>query len=520
LVGFQPLMTKRTCQVIGSTLLLAAGCASSSFFTPLPERAQPAAPKMRSADFPAPPAVAREFRGLWVATIGNLDWPSRPGLDSLQQQRELLAILDRAVQLHLNAVLLQVRPSCDALYASKIEPWSEYLSGTMGVPPAPYYDPLTFAVAEAHKRGLELHAWVNPFRARLASLKPAAAPTHVTRAHPELIREAGGSRMLNPSDPRARDYTLRVIMDIVHRYDIDGVHLDDYFYPYPEKGYNPADFPDDDFWQRYQRSGGKLTRADWRRDSINTFIQQLYASIKKEKPWVKLGISPFGIWRPGHPAQVAAKLDAYESLFADSQKWFASGWVDYLSPQLYWPTTDKEHSFAALLSWWEEQNTKGRHLWPGLRAGVWENAPPSPEREMSSEIELTRTLASDSGGVLFRAGFIMLDTNGVASALARDYAAPALVPASPWLGAAAPGKPSVTVRKAGGPIIEWSPARGVLAWQWLWQEKTGDVWATELLPGTQTSRPIRSSPASAHYIVVTALSRTGILSPSAYLSIP
>jgi uncharacterized lipoprotein YddW (UPF0748 family) len=464
-----------------------------------------------------PPAVEREFRGLWVATIENRDWPSRPGLSSGQQQKELLAILDRCVQLHLNAVLLQVRPSCDALYESQYEPWSEYLSGTMGVAPSPYYDPLAFAVAAAHARGLELHAWVNPFRARMANVKPATAPSHITRTHPELIRDAAGLLVLDPSDSRARDYTTRVIMDIVQRYDIDGVHLDDYFYPYPAKGYIPADFPDDALWKRYVQGGGKLSRGDWRREGINDFVQQLYASIKKAKPWVKFGISPFGIWRPGHPASISAgSLDSYEVLFADSQKWLANGWVDYLSPQLYWPTTDKEHGFAALLDWWSQQNAEHRHLWPGLRAGVWDNASPAPAREIRDEIELTRGRPGASGDVLFRAGFIMLNTNGVASALSHAYIAPALVPASPWLGGQPPAKPVLTVRPgAGGFMAEWSSAPGVPVAQWLMQIKTGENWTLEILPASQTTRWFPSGALLPRGVALSAVSRTGILSPPA-----
>jgi uncharacterized lipoprotein YddW (UPF0748 family) len=514
------LKTKRKCQMVGSILLLMAGCAGSSFVTPLPERSRSAMPLIPIAsggtEVLTPPAPAREFRGLWVASIGNRDWPSRPGLSTSQQQKELLAILDRCVQLRLNAVLLQVRPSCDALYDSQFEPWSELLSGTMGVPPSPYYDPLTFAVAAAHARGLELHAWVNPFRARLATLPPATAPSHVTHAHPELIRNAGGYLMLDPSDPRARDYTTRVILDIVHRYDIDGLHLDDYFYPYPEKGYNPANFPDDALWQSYVRGGGKLSRGDWRREGINNFVQQLYASIKKEKPWVKFGISPFGIWRPGHPASVTASLDSYEVLFADSQKWFARGWVDYLSPQLYWPTSDKDHGFAALLSWWGEQNAEHRHLWPGLRAGVWDTAALVLAQEITAEIELTRILAGASGDVLFRAGFVMGNTNGVATTLARVYSAPALIPASPWLGGQTPAKPVLTVRPgAGGLMVEWSSTPGASAAQWLLQVKTGENWATEVLSSAQTTRWFPTGPTLPHGLALSAVSRTGILSPPA-----
>ena len=508
------LMTKRTRQVIGSTFLLLAGCANSSYVTPLPEPPRPVLAEL-------PPAAEREFRGVWVTTIDNRDWPSRPGLPSNKQKEELIAILDRAVQLHLNAVLLQVRPCCDALYDSKIEPWSEYLTGKMGVPPSPFYDPLAFAVEQAHKRGLELHAWINPFRARAAGLRTPVAANFVTRLHPDLVRDAGGYLMLDPSDPRAREYTLGVILDIVRRYDIDGLHMDDYFYPYPERGYNPDDFPDDVLWQKYLRAGGKLSRGDWRRDNINTFVRDAYASIKKEKPWVKFGISPFGIWRPGHPAQIAATLDSYEALFADSQKWFASGWVDYLSPQLYWPTTEKDRSFSALLDWWGGQNTQHRHLWPGLRAGVWDDAPPSAARETGEEIALTRGRAGASGGVLFRAGFIMGNTNGVADELARTYPAPALVPASPWLGGLAPTRPAVTVRKAAGGIaVDWASAGGGAAWQWFLQEKTGDHWTAEILPRGETSRLFRTGTALPRAIALTAVTRTGVLSPPAVSVLP
>ena len=370
------MMTTRMRQVMRLTLLLCAGCADSSSRVSTPLPASPAPPPRLAAAGPAgpagpvglvgppspPPAPEREFRGLWIASYRNLDWPSRPGLDATQQKAELTAILNRAVLLHLNAIILQVRPGCDALYDSKIEPWSATLTGTMGLAPKPYYDPLAFAVAECHKRGLELHAWFNPFRVRSREDKTPASKNFVITTHRELVRTAGDVVMLDPSDPRSRGYSLGVIMDVVHRYDIDGVHLDDYFYPYPVKGYKPADFPDNTQWQQYLKAGGKLSRGDWRRNHINTFVQEVYASIKKEKPWVKFGISPFGVWRPGHPAGVTAGLDSYDALFADSQAWLANGWVDYLSPQLYWPTDEKEHSFAALLQWWSAQNPRQRRL--------------------------------------------------------------------------------------------------------------------------------------------------------------
>jgi uncharacterized lipoprotein YddW (UPF0748 family) len=459
----------------------------------------------------------REFRGLWIATYLNLDWPSHPGLDAAQQKAELLTILNRAAALRLNAIILQVRPCCDALYDSKIEPWSEYLTGKMGLAPKPAYDPLAFAVEECHKRGLELHAWFNPFRVRPRDDKAPVARNYVTATHPELVRSAGGALMLDPSDPRSRGYSLGVIMDVVRRYDIDGVHLDDYFYPYPVKGYKPADFPDDSLWQRYVKGGGKLSRGDWRRGNINLFVELVYKSIKKEKPWVKFGISPFGIWRPGHPAGITAGLDSYDALYADSQAWLANGWVDYLSPQLYWPTTEKEHSFAALLQWWSTQNTQHRHLWPGLQTDDWPGFTGNPGLETAREIDLTRLQAGATGDVFWRAAFILRGTNGVAAALARFYGGPALVPPSPWLGGTPAGKPLLQVRNAGRAIsLSWKPSAGGQVWQWFVQEKNGGNWRAEILPVSQTNLLFDTAGVSAvpQAVAVTAVTRFGNTSPA------
>ena len=313
-----------------------------------------------------PPQPVREFRGAWVATVGNIDWPSEKGLSSGQQQAELLAILDRAVQLKLNAVIFQVRPACDAMYASKIEPWSEYLTGTMGRAPQPYYDPLAFAIAEAHKRGLELHAWFNPYRARVLGTGSPTSPDHISKRRPQLVRQYGKFLWLDPGEKQVQDYSLSVIMDVVKRYDVDGIHFDDYFYPYKEKDAagKEMDFPDDASWRRFG-AGGKLSRDDWRRENVNRFIERVYTSIKSSKPWVKFGVSPFGIWRPGYPAQVKG-FDSYAELYADSRKWLANGWVDYFAPQLYWSIDSPEQSFPALLRWWAVQNTRGRLLVAGM----------------------------------------------------------------------------------------------------------------------------------------------------------
>jgi len=241
---------------------------------------------------------------VWIATVGNIDWPSKPGLPVAQQQAELRGLLDDARKLNLNVVILQVRPGCDALYASRFEPWSEYLSGRMGQAPSPKWDPLQFACDEAHARGLELHAWVNPFRARYQEARSPISADHVSRTHPGWVVNYGSYLWLDPGLPEARDWSLRVITDIVRRYDVDGLHIDDYFYPYPEKdGAVLIPFPDDASYARYRRDGGRLERDDWRRGNVDGFVERLDAAVHAEKPWVKFGISPFGIWRPGSPGR-------------------------------------------------------------------------------------------------------------------------------------------------------------------------------------------------------------------------
>jgi uncharacterized lipoprotein YddW (UPF0748 family) len=358
--------------------------------------------------------AAQEFRGAWVATVFNLDWPSKAGLPASEQQAQLRAILDRAAQLKLNAILLQVRPASDALYASAREPWSAFLTGKQGVSPG--YDPLAFAITEAHARGIELHAWFNPFRAATGSKGPFA-PNHVTQTHPEWVRRYGGQLWLDPGEPKARQYVLDVILDVVKRYDIDGVHIDDYFYPYPKGG---ADFPDDATWKTFGASSGK-SRADWRRDNINRFVADMYHQVKAAKPSVRVGISPFGIWRPHVPETIEAQLDAFSQLFADSRLWLQNGWCDYLAPQLYWPSAPAKQSFPVLLEWWRSQSREGRPVWPGLateRIGAR-----IPAKEIADQIALTRRgvpAGTAPGHIHWSMAALMRDQGGVDEALSQD----------------------------------------------------------------------------------------------------
>ena len=444
-----------------------------------------------------PPELMREFRGAWVATVYNLDWPSKPGLSAAQQQAELRTILDGAADLKLNAIVLQVRPQCDALYASKREPWSPFLTGKMGQPPEPFYDPLEFAVNEAHARGLELHAWFNPFRALANAANPVSA-NHVSQIHPQWVRHYGTQLWLDPGEAAAREYVIQVILDVVRRYDIDGVHLDDYFYPYPTK--DRAPFPDDASWSRDKAGGGALNRDDWRRDNINQFVSHLYRAIKGEKRWVKFGISPFGIWRPGVPSTIEAQLDSYAQLFADSRKWLNQGWCDYFAPQLYWSIEPPKQSFSVLLDWWRGENKNGRHLWPGIatdRIGVARKAD-----EITRQIALTRHDARAPGHIHWSNKSLARNVGGVAELLRRGlYADLALVPASPWLGGSAPGKPLLAVH---GGLATWQPGGDAVRW-WLVQTKTGQSWRSRLLPRQERSVAVSD------VISVRGVDRVGIL---------
>ena len=459
-----------------------------------------------------PPAVPREFRGAWISVVAsNQDWPSAPGLPVAQQKAELISLLDRAAQLHFNAVILQVRPSSDALYASPIEPWSERLTGKMGRAPEPFYDPLAFAIQEAHKRGLELHAWFNPFRAWHPLAKSPVAPNHVTKTHPEWVRDYHGQYGLDPGEPAVREYVLRVVMDVVRRYDVDGVTFDDYFYPYPVKNElgRKLDYPDDASWRKYGLRSG-LARDDWRRQNVNQFVQSVYQNIKATKPWVKFGISPFGIWRPGNPPQIKG-MDAYTNIYADSRLWLASGWVDYLAPQLYWPIDDSPHSFPVLLNWWASQNVKSRHLWPGLDdAKVGKEWGPE---EIARQMETARQLSA--GGEIHFHLRDVLEKPALANMVRAKYLQPALVPASPWLGSFSPGKPGITATPMGtNLVVRWQTATNEIPESWVLQYRgANNVWTTQILPANQTSCVFAWS--APEVISISAVNRFGNISPPA-----
>ena len=504
---------------------------------PVPRPVAPVAtPTPRVVFDTVPPPVPRELRAAWVASVENIDWPSRKGLSSDEQQRELLTILDKLVQLHMNAVILQVRPAADALYQSSIEPWSDFLTGEMGRAPEPFYDPLTFAIAESHKRGLELHVWINPYRAKVAATRSVSAD-HISRTRPELVRKYGPYLWMDPGDPQVRAITESVVYDLVRRYDIDGVHMDDYFYPYPEtERHRELEFPDDVTWARYRQSGGTLSRGDWRRENVNLLVHELYDGIHAIKPWVRFGISPFGIWRPHYPASVRG-LDQYATLYADARKWLNEGWVDYFVPQLYWAVNRPEQRYDALLAWWAQQNFKQRNLWPGNYTGkvAFTNSAAWRTDEILEQIRLTRAQPGATGNVHFSMKVFLEDPDSLNARLRHGpYAIPALVPASPWLMKDAPLRPTLAQRTdptTGDRVLDLLPGVAtpdstassaqplpVAPWLWVLQAQTSSGWMTQILPGGTHSyslgAPANPTPLQVRLI---AVDRVGTMSPAAVL---
>ncbi len=458
-------------RLIAYLLSLGLAAASAQSYAPVDER---------------PPALAREFRGAWIATIYNLDWPSSPGLSASGQQAELRGILDKIATLKMNAIIFQVRPQCDAVYASAIEPWTASLTGTMGQSPG--YDPLAYCIQLAHARGIEVHAWFNPFRA-LANNSQQVAGNHVSRSMPEITKRFGTMTWCDPALEATRSRALNVILDVVRRYDIDGVHLDDYFYPYPS---GDLRFPD-----------GKSPAQ--RRSYVDNFISNLYSAVKRQKPWVRVGISPFGIWRPGVPATIEAGLDSYEQLAGDSRKWLQNGWVDYLAPQLYWPDSPQKQSFSTLLNWWRQQGS--RPVWPGIATErIGGSQDHRPASEITHQIDVSRRIGKNwNGHIHWSAKSLMKNQGGIATKLAATYTQPAAIPPMPWVSSKSPAAPGVNAAvQSGGTFIHWQP-----------DDTTAKIAVQAKIDGTW--RTVQISPSGskgitipqADVIAVTALDRFG-----------
>lgn len=456
----------------------------------------------------APVAVPREFRAMWIATVANIDWPRSRGAATEVQKAELIEHLDTAVRLNMNAVIFQIRPHADALYASELEPWSEYLTGASGKAPDPYWDPLAFAIEESHRRGLELHAWFNPYRAWHPSGKSEPAELHVSKSKPGMVQRYGDYLWMDPGDPRVQAHSLAVIEDVVRRYDVDGIHYDDYFYPYPirDEDGELVPFPDSVSYASYRNRGGKLDRDDFRRGEVDRFVRAIYESVKRIDRRVKVGISPFGIWRPGNPPQIKG-FDQYAQLYADARRWLIEGWCDYFTPQLYWPIAKPEQSYVALLGWWVEQNFSRRHLWPGN--ATYRVADGTSRATLASEIDhqiaWTRILGA-GGNVHFSAKALRDDAGGVAELLrTKSYAELALVPPSPWLDDEEPEAPRVSATDSGDLEVAADPSDDDVT-GFLVYTLTDAGWSVARAPGSPaTVRPLEG----ASMLRVAALDRTG-----------
>ncbi|NVB36726.1 family 10 glycosylhydrolase [Pseudenhygromyxa sp. WMMC2535] len=399
-------------------------------------------------------AHAREFRGVWVTTVYNINWPSSAGLGQVAAQAELIEIVEAAAAINLNAIVFQIRPESDAVYASSLEPWSRYLTGSQGSDPG--WDPLTFLIEQAHVRNLEVHGWLNPYRAA-AGASSALSEPHIALQLPEHAHVYGSALWMDPGSVDVREHVVDVVADVVERYEIDGIHLDDYFYPYP----TDEDFPDELTWSAYVQDGGQLARDDWRRENVNALVEELHDTIALTDPDVRFGIAPFGIYRSGIPEGIVG-LDQYASLYADPLLWMEEGWLDYAAPQLYWPTYSQQQNYELLLDWWSTLNPD-RYVFVGnylSNIGEW------GLDEILAQLALSRAYADQNslGNILFQVQPLLADTMGVNAALAEQfYGQPALTPPLAERLDAEVDPPLVTVQGAGA-LVEDLSAQRLRAW--------------------------------------------------------
>lgn len=375
-----------------------------------------------------------EFRGVWMATVDNIDWPSPKDYNPVTQRAEYIRQLEMHQRNGMNAIIGQVRPAADAFYPSPYEPWSQWLTGTQGKMPMPYYDPLAFMVTEAHNRGFEFHAWLNPYRANFNITKSSIAPNHITRLYPEWFLTYGNTMYFDPGNKDAQRWVVNVVKDIVHRYDVDAIHMDDYFYPYRIAG---KEFPDSASYRKY---GNGMNKADWRRSNVDSIIVAISKVIKEEKPWVKFGISPFGVWRNKSQdpdgSNTKAGVTNYDDLYADVLLWTEMGWIDYITPQLYWELGFKLAAFETLVEWWSKHNY-GRHLYIGhgiYRALEKKSTAWHDKTQLPRQIELLRKYPEVQGSVYFSSKTFYSNPNGWNDTLQNNhYRTPALIPPMPWL---------------------------------------------------------------------------------------
>jgi uncharacterized lipoprotein YddW (UPF0748 family) len=386
----------------------------------------------------AQPSPKYEFRAVWIATVENIDWPSKKGLPVEQQKAEFINILNMHYRNGMNAIVMQVRPVADAFYPSTLEPWSEYLTGKQGLPPTPYYDPLQFMIEETHKRGMEFHAWINPYRAVFNVGKSSVSPSHVSRIKKDWAVTYGKFKWLDPGVPEVRQHTARVVRDLVSRYDVDAVHMDDYFYPYKEGN---KDFPDG---RSYNAYGKGMDKAEWRRSNVDSIIKLLDETIKSTNPRVKFGISPFGIWRNKRQDAEGSETNGgsnYDDLYADIRLWLQKGWIDYVVPQLYWQIGHKLADYSILLDWWNN-NSYGKQLYIGHGIYRYNEAPWKNPNELPRQIQMLRAKENVQGSVYFSSKNFAVNPNGWSDSLRENYyRLPAIIPPMKWIDSIPPAKP-------------------------------------------------------------------------------
>ena len=400
----------------------------------------------------------REFRAAWIQSVNG----QFRGMPTEKLKQNLIGQLNSLQKAGINAIIFQVRPEADALYASRLEPWSRFLTGVQGKAPEPYWDPMQFMIDECHKRGMEFHAWINPYRTK-TTLKSELAPNHVYNIHPEWFVTYGDQIYFDPALPESREHICKIVSDIVSRYDVDAIHMDDYFYPYPIAG---SEFPDENSYARY---GNGMDRGDWRRENVNALIKELHKIIKSRKPWVRFGISPFGIYRnqKSDPDGSATNgLQNYDQLYADVLLWTRNGWVDYMLPQLYWEIGHQAACVETLIYWWNN-HANGRHLYIGQDVARTMNATDVNPiyTQLNHKMQLSRYL-DHVGGNCFWPGYSLLENyKGIADDLKGYYhAVPSLIPAYTFIDSKAPDEVK-------GLKAKWTPEGYELQWK---RKKTND----------------------------------------------
>ena len=407
-----------------------------------------------------------EFRAVWVGSVVNSDLPSCNNLTTEQQKAEFIQLADLHQRNGMNALIVQIRPCGDALYNSKYEPWSEYLTGTQGNPPNPYYDPLEFMIEETHKRGMEFHAWLNPYRAVFNIKESSVASTHLSKINPKWFLNYAGKKYFNPALPAVRTHFIKIITDIIERYAVDGIHIDDYFYPYKDKD---KEFPDEWFYKKF--GGGFNSKADWRRSNCDSIIKQIWETINTLPRRVKFGVSPFGVWRnadvDSRGSNTKAGTSNYDGLYADILLWLKKGWMDYCVPQLYWERGHKLCDYDILLDWWNK-NVFGRQLFIGHgvykidenSAKGWKNV-----NELPNQIKDLRKYATTQGSVFYSSKYFNRNPYGWNDSLQQNYyATPAIVPPMPWIDSTKPNTPTITQKTDGGIGITYSGNKNIKAY--------------------------------------------------------